>query len=332
MSEKKARDTATEFLLKMSRGEDPRRKPADEMTLREVFAHYRSEMIDEGKSESTLRDLHYAQEYCGSLLDQPISTIGRTEITRLRTKLRERGRATASRVLRNIKTAWNRADKDFDGIPPNPVVQKLYVPPPRQDRRIAWEDLPRWWEEVWSYPDRPKARAGAVRRDYWITLLLTGLRSSSCATIQWKDIDLEKGILVRPAAREKSGKRLEIPVCQTVLDAFSRRQEENRGDGGYVFPTRTREGVAAPLRERRLKNTEVLVGDAQKPWTPHDLRRTFASAATEAGVPPSTVSTLVNHALPKDTITQSYVSPSVEHLRGAVEIVEGFLLERVEQS
>lgn len=146
------------------------------------------------------------------------------------------------------------------------------------------------------------------------------------------DIDWEKGLLVRPAAVEKTGKRLEIPLCQTVLDAFQRRREGNRGDGGWVFPTRTRGGQAVPLKERRLKRSAVLMGDKRLPWTPHDLRRTFASAATEAGVPPLTVSTLVNHALAKDTITQSYVYPSVEHLREAVGRVEGFLKGCIDRS
>ena len=63
------------------------------------------------------------------------------------------------------------------------------------------------------------------------------------------------------------------------------------------------------------------------------MRDTFASAAHEARVHPLDLKVLMNHALPAaDDVTQGYIRPSIEHLRGCVEQIAGFLTGRMEGS
>ena len=67
--------------------------------------------------------------------------------------------------------------------------------------------------------------------------------------------------------------------------------------------------------------------------SPHRLRDTFATAGHEARVHPLDLKVLMNHTLPAgDDVTEGYIRPSVGHLRGCVEQVAAFLLERMGES
>ena len=64
--------------------------------------------------------------------------------------------------------------------------------------------------------------------------------------------------------------------------------------------------------------------------SPHRLRDTFASAAHESRIHPLDLKVLMNHALPAcDDVTTAYIRPSIEHLRGCVEVIASFLGERM---
>jgi len=61
---------------------------------------------------------------------------------------------------------------------------------------------------------------------------------------------------------------------------------------------------------------------------PHSLRRTFASAGDEADVKEYYISVLMNHRLPKDTMTRKYKSPDAASLRAAADKIAAYLLLR----
>ena len=65
------------------------------------------------------------------------------------------------------------------------------------------------------------------------------------------------------------------------------------------------------------------------PFSPHTLRRTFASVANEAGVPYLTFKRLLNHSLRND-VTSRYVQPAFNpgQFRDALTTIESYILEK----
>lgn len=62
----------------------------------------------------------------------------------------------------------------------------------------------------------------------------------------------------------------------------------------------------------------------------HRLRDTFATAAHAARIHPLDLKVLMNHRLPAgDDVTEGYIRPSVDHLRGCAEQIAAFLLAKM---
>ena len=121
-----------------------------------------------------------------------------------------------------------------------------------------------------------------------------------------------------------------VPLSKRVLELLRRRKEENNilfGLTPFVFPTRSRRsGKVTYIRECRLAPKAA---KEERSPTPHRLRDTFATAAREAGVPMLELKLLMNHRLPNGDVTEGYIRPDVEFLRGFVEQVAEFLEQKM---
>lgn len=106
-------------------------------------------------------------------------------------------------------------------------------------------------------------------------LLLTGLRISEAQAATAANLDGDT--LHIPDNKSSRPHWVHVPpLAKTLL-----------GDhGGYLFGQRTPTGV-----QHRLKNT------ARVTWTPHDLRRTFATRLAGLGVDPLVIEKMLNHTL-----------------------------------
>jgi integrase len=114
--------------------------------------------------------------------------------------------------------------------------------------------------------------------------------------------------------------------------ANARAHGSDASDGGWVFPTYDRTGAVTHVVEAKEQRTVLGRKVARLP-SPHRLRDTFASAAHESRVHPLDLKVLMNHALPApDDVTQAYIRPSIEHLRGCVETIAAFSLARMERA
>ncbi len=100
-------------------------------------------------------------------------------------------------------------------------------------------------------------------------------------------------------------------------------------DGGWVFPSRNMCGRVTHVQQtkeaRYVGNRKLTVFPSA-----HRLRDTFASAAHEGGVDSLSLKVLMNHTLPSaGDVTEGYIRPSVGQLRGEIEKVAAFRLERM---
>ena len=204
----------------------------------------------------------------------------------------------------------------------NPTVAVTFNRVRRRREPIPWSELAAWSRTV-------ERLRNPVRRDLQRFLLFTGLRSLDARTVRWEHVDLAAGTVHRPRPKGGEERAFTVPVARVVVELLERRRRENGEDAGWVFPTRDSSGRVTHVVEAKQQRT---VAGRKVPHlpSPHRLRDTFATAAHEAGVHPLDLKVLMNHALPGGDVTLGYVRPSVEHLRGAVERVAGFLLMRME--
>ena len=129
--------------------------------------------------------------------------------------------------------------------------------------------------------------------DVYRLILLTGLRSGEAVSVSFENVDLEAKTLLIPST--KSGRPHRVPLSAPALRLIERRREVNAGK--WLFPAVKNknnpirvDALQAPLREAMPK-LKVL------PFTPHDLRRTFATGLARRPIQASRllISLALNH-------------------------------------
>ena len=129
-------------------------------------------------------------------------------------------------------------------------------------------------------------------------LLVTGQRRGEVVGMHWSELDVEGSLWELPAARTKSRRANRVPLTPLAWEIIHATGTVE----GYVFALRAG-GEPPVLRSisQAVRRELIVLGLADKPATPHDLRRTAASQMGELGIDRLTISKILNHADP--TIT-----------------------------
>jgi integrase len=140
----------------------------------------------------------------------------------------------------------------------------------------------------------------AVAIPYFKVLLLTAQRRTEVASIQWSELNLDKGEWVIPSSKTKNGREHLVPLSPAVvaiLRSLPQRKPSEYAFGKYPdapfsgFSKATRELQADMLSKLRESDTEA----AQSDWRIHDLRRTAASGMASIGIQPHVIEAVLNH-------------------------------------
>ena len=151
----------------------------------------------------------------------------------------------------------------------------------------------------------------AMWQDYFVLLLFTGLRKSEALSLRWTDVDLDaKTILIRDT---KNRQPHMLPLSDFLTDLFVRKGEQKTAD--FVFPGENGGRAADP----RLRSEEI-VKKSGITFTPHDLRRTFATVAESLDLSWKTVKSLLNPKM-EDDVTAGYVVSDAERMRAAMQAI-----------
>ena len=159
-----------------------------------------------------------------------------------------------------------------------------------------------------------------VARDYLLLLLFTGLRRNEAAGLRWADVDFAGGVIRVPAARTKSGRKLDVPTSDFVHDLLAARHAI--GQEEYVFPSNSATGH---ITEPKFPLTQVALACGIR-VSVHDLRRTFITVAESTDISVSALKALVNHSLGGD-VTSGYIILTTERLREPAQRVADRLKE-----
>jgi len=207
-------------------------------------------------------------------------------------------KATINRELAMIKHMFNKA-VDWKVISHNPIAKvKLFPEKPKQLRVITEEEFSKLYNE-----------ASDFLKPILMIAVHIGLRRSEILNLKVSDISLkDRYILVRES---KNGEIRHVPINSLLMKTL--KSVINNTDSEYLFvgPTgdpvkSVKQGFWAALRRSGIPHLRF-----------HDLRHSFGSNLSMAGVDIATIQELMGH---KDiSTTKRYLHPSPSHKKEAVE-------------
>ena len=282
---------------------------------------------------STARDYVAAMaKKFGDWRAKPLASITRDMVEARYLQLTQRSPAEANRAMRYLRALFVFASdyRDSEGqpvIPDNPVrrlsAKRLWNRIERRTRYLEPDQLAPWWQAVQSLENKPQYPSREAHRDYLLLLLLTGLRRTEALCLRWENVNLKLGTLCAVDTKNRSDHVL--PMGRYLWELMRRRRRAS--DSEWVF--------ANPLTGHRItdphRQVVNVVAKSGVPFSPHDLRRTFASIVSRLGDRLSyyTTKRLLNHRT--SDVTQGYVQFDLEQLRSAMQAVEDFVLQKVNE-
>lgn len=250
-----------------------------------VFAAYQKDRERDGKQIATFRhNWNALRPTFGTLSPDIIDA----DLCRTYAEGRLASGVTVGTVwteLTRLRSALNWAVKRRMIPGPAPYV---WIPskPPARKRVLSTDEI----ERLLDGCVMPHVRL------FVILALCTGGRSGALLQLTWERVDLEAGIIdlqrhepVNPLSKAARKGRAVVPMNAWARAALSRAKEEALSghviewNGGPVL--KIRKGFAEACRRAGLVGV-----------TPHDLRRTAATMADEAGIDPARIARFLGHA------------------------------------
>jgi integrase len=318
-----ARKLAQIYLGQVAGGHNPisdqKESNLKKLTLADVFDDYLATRKD--LKPSTIKE--YSRQLKGSFGDwqkKRITDINKDMIEMRHRELGERSAANANGAMRVLRALFNHAMnkyEDKNGVPfiqTNPVDRlnknRAWYPSVRRQTIIKPHQLKEWYDATLQL-NRP------VTRSYLHFVLLTGLRRTEAATLEWKNVDFKDRTFTVPDTKNKLPHTL--PMSDAIYDILLelKTMKENQ----WVFPshvsnTHLKDPKVAVIRIRELSGIYFSL---------HDLRRTFITIAESLDISAYALKRLMNHKDSND-VTAGYIISNVERLRKPMEEISNFIL------
>ena len=150
-------------------------------------------------------------------------------------------------------------------------------------------------ERVLTEPELKKLLVAAETAPYPFgriieVLLLTGLRRSEAAHLEWDFVDDTNSVLTLPVHLTKNGRTHIIPIGERLAAVLDRTPRLNQ----YLFPSSKDTGTVFNGWGKAKERFDAELQDVA-PYTLHDLRRTFATTHAKIGTPIHVTEKLLNH-------------------------------------
>ncbi|MFV8557498.1 tyrosine-type recombinase/integrase [Sulfitobacter sp. SBS6] len=241
-------------------------------------------------------------------------------------EMMERTQTGAALAVRTFKSCWNwaRAEvTDAEGralLPecPAEIVRAKKLMPKAKRKQTYVSNWCAFFDALEVLETNSNRHQGADEnfRLFIELLARTGLRRNEAANLRWSDVNMEARTLTITADRAKNGEALTLPMSNQTVELFERVRDRTEGQT-YLWG-------ADPYGDprRTLMAFRELLG-----WNLnfHDLRRSFATIATELDIQQSKIMRLLNHATGASVTLGYQVSKNPETLRSSVQEISDFI-------
>jgi integrase len=330
MTIEQARRGAQKMLSQIAEGVDPvaerRQAQAKSITLADVFEVY---LKAHDLKPGTVKDYRAAvAESFPDWLDKPLVSVTKEMVERRHRQRGEQSKARANNAMRVLRAVFNFAAakyEDAEGrslIKENPVRRlsstRAWYRVHRRQTVIKNHQLPSWFQAVLNLQSEREGGRAEVIRAYLLALLFTGLRKEEAARLKWTDIDFADRTFTLTDTKNRDKHTLPLPDFLSVLLEDTQRHAQS----DYVFAGISSSQYGVDLRHWVKKITR----ESGVKFTPHDLRRTFTTAAESLDISAFAVKRLLNHRISASDVTAGYIITDVERLRIPMRKIEHHLL------
>jgi integrase len=189
--------------------------------------------------------------------------------------------------MRTLRAIYKHARKTNKKLPSdNPADAVDWNEEKRRDTGMGAGDLKGWFLQL-------TALENPVRREFHLLMLLSGSRPTALQEIKPGHVDFRKRTLHVPKPKGGSKRAFDIPLSREMIRCLVRAVRSGREmypsqATEWVFPADSASGHLAETNEDR---------DELSKWG-NDLRQTFRTIATAAGVSEIDAKLLMNHSIP----------------------------------
>ena len=288
LSAGEARAEAEKILAKVALDQDPqserkRRASADRFTFTALAEQYLAAKKPDVRGRSFTEMQRYLQSsYFKPLHNIPVDSVTRRDIAaRVLIIGRESGQVAAARARTALSGMFSWAMEN--GLAEaNPTVGTAKPKePPSRERTLSDQELLAVWRAA---GDDDFGRIVKL-------LALTGQRRTEVGGMCWSEIDLGGSTWVIPKERAKNKREQKVPLAELALNVI--RAVPTVVGRDLLFGARTDRGFTSWNEHKR--KLDARLGDQVRPWTLHDLRRTFCTRLADLGVLPHVIEVAVNH-------------------------------------
>ena len=274
-----ARQRAMNTLMEMADGEFQR------STKLQLFEHALDDWYkkDQAQNKSFLQVRHAMELHVRPRLkDFKLSNIEKRDIIKIIDRIAVRTPTQANRILAFTKRFFSWCvSRDLLAISPANGIAKAKTEVSR-DRVLSKDELRAMYNATFEmpYPFGPLLRI----------LTLTGQRLNEVAGVSWKEINLDAAKWELPRDRSKNKTSHIVHLSNPVRKEFDALMNPTNQE--LVFTTTGKTPVSGFSKAKNQLDKISGVND----WRLHDLRRTFATVATETlGYEPVVVDRVLNH-------------------------------------
>jgi integrase len=341
-----ARKQARSVLNIISEGINPNKKAledkAKKITLKQVLDDYITSRGTNLKANTTK---NYVGTFNGYLKDwgkKELLSISRDMVEKRHREITQQSPTRANTTMRLLRALFNYAMGEYEDAKGEPIV--LHNPTQRLSHIKAWNrekrvqtiikpyDLKAWWSAVHELPNHKLntkyingtthklPNHSATARDFFILVLMTGLRRREASTLMWVNIDFKDNSLT--IENTKNHETHTLPLTDYLIAMLSKRKAQT--DSLFVFAGND---PSKPMNDPKKQVAKVRK-ISKVYFNIHDLRRTFITIAESLDTPAYALKQLINHKDARD-VTAGYIIMDIERLRKPMNEIGDYILEQV---
>ena len=193
----------------------------------------------------------------------------------------------ANRTLACVRRMFNWAI-ERDMLDASPCVRvKAPAQENRRDRALVNGEIRTFWHGL------DNARMTDTMKLALRLQLVTAQRKGEIIAAEWPEFDRENALWTIPAEKAKNGVQHVVPLSPLALDLLDAIEANGTGSR-YLFPSpRGDRSVAGQSVDHALRDNRERIG--VEDMTPHDLRRSAATAMAALGVDRTVLAKVLNH-------------------------------------
>ena len=305
ISTRSARATAKDYLAQISRGLHPKGQPAKGsnagdkahataggVTLKEAWQRYRdAHLVRKSRSERTIESYRdHVERIFVEWLETPLEDLAQDPACVAKKHddvTQENGPYIANGSMRTLRAIYNHARKTNRELPAdNPVNAIDWNGEKRRDTAMGISDIRGWFVQLAAI-DNP------IRREFHLFTLLSGCRPAALKELKPSWVDYRRRMAHIPKPKGGAKRAFDIPLSREMILCLVRairfgREMHPSTALEWVFPADSATGHLVEQKEDRAILSK---------WG-NDLRQSFRTIATAAGVSEFDARLLMNHAIP----------------------------------